>query len=106
MGGPYSAVVIKGSNDPVGVTCNGAAANTLCQALGNAQTVTNVACDGRTWNVGNCGNGPEINAQGNVVCQCTNPGYTVRPCINNSNWGGINTTTCNGPTQTMQVICG
>jgi len=90
------------------VTCNGAAADTICTALGNGQPVANVACDGRTWNVGSCGSGTEINAQGAVVCQCTNPGYTVRPCINpnNPNWGGVNTATCNGPTQTIQVLCG
>jgi hypothetical protein len=106
--GPFSVVKIAGSNHPQGVTCNGAAANTICQALGNGQTVLGVACDGRTWNVGTCGAGIEINAQGNGVCQCTNPGYTSRPCINNGNpnWGGVNTNTCNGPTQTIEVTCG
>jgi cysteine-rich repeat protein len=102
----FSYVAIFGSNDPMGVSCNGAAANTICQALGDNLAVSNVACDGRTWNVGNCGNGAEINAQGNGVCQCTSPAYTVRPCINNSNWGGVNTATCNGPTQTIEVVCG
>ncbi|KIG12027.1 hypothetical protein DB30_02112 [Enhygromyxa salina] len=83
-------------NHPQGVRCNGAAANTSCQALCNGQTVLNVACHRRTWNVGNRGAGIEINAQGNGVCACSNPGYTARPCTN----------TCNGPTQTIEVTCG
>jgi cysteine-rich repeat protein len=102
----FSTVVIRGSNHPQGVTCNGVPANTICQALGDGLAVNNVMCNGRTWNVGNCGNGPEINAQLNGVCACTSPGYTVRPCIGNNNWGGVNTATCGGPTQTIEVICG
>ena len=104
----FSTVVIYGSNHPQGVTCNGAAANQICQALGDGQPVNGVMCNGRSWSVGQCGSGIELNAQGGGVCSCANPGYTVRPCINmgNPNWGGVNSNTCNGPTQTMEVICG
>jgi cysteine-rich repeat protein len=104
----FTHVEITGSNHPQGVTCDGAAANTICQALGDGLVANNVMCNGRTWNVGTCGAGSELNAQGNGVCQCTNPGYTARPCIGqgNPNWGGVNTATCNGPTQTIQIICG
>ena len=104
----FSTVVIYGSNNPQGVQCVGAAANTICQALGDGVAVNNVMCNGRTWNVGSCGSGIELNAQGNISCQCTNPGYVVRPCIGayNPNWGGVNTNTCSGPTQTIEVICG
>ena len=104
----FSYVEISGSNDPVGISCNGAPADTICKALANGQQSLNIACEGRTWNVGSCGVGIEINGQGNGVCACTNPGYTARPCINNNNpnWGGVNTATCSGPTQTIQVICG
>ena len=101
-------VEITGSNDPTGVSCDGPEANTICTALGSGQPVNNLACNGRMWNVGVCGTDLELNAQGNGVCQCSNPGYTVRPCIgvNNANWGGVNTATCGGPTQTINVICG
>jgi cysteine-rich repeat protein len=104
----FSTVAIYGSNNMQGVQCNGAPANQICQALGDGIAVNNVMCNGRTWNVGTCGSGIELNAQGNGVCQCTNPGYVVRPCIGqaNPNWGGVNTNTCNGPTQTIEVICG
>jgi cysteine-rich repeat protein len=101
----YAYVKMWGSNDPTGVECMGAAANTICQALSTGQAMNSIACNGRTWNIGNCGNGPELNAQGAGVCQCTNPGYVVRPCIGNSNWGGINSNTCGGPTQSMEVVC-
>jgi cysteine-rich repeat protein len=102
----FSTVAIYGSNHPMGVTCNGAPANTICQALGDGVAVNNIACNGRQWSVGNCGSGVELSAQG--ICQCINPGYTARPCIgaNNPNWGGVNTNTCTGPTQTIEVICG
>ena len=105
--GNFSFIQISGTNNQQGVSCNGAAANTICQAIANSQTVANIACDGRTWNVGPCGNGTELNAQGNGDCVCdNNPSYTLRPCINNLNWGGVNTLTCNAPSQTMEVICG
>jgi hypothetical protein len=89
----------------VGRTCAGPAADQICKSLGNGLPLT-VACGGFTWRVGNCGSGIEINAD-NTLCQCDNPGWIVRPCIGqgNSNWGGMNTATCNGPTQTLEVRC-
>jgi hypothetical protein len=101
----FSTVAIYGSNHPQGVTCVGAAANTICQALGDGQAA-NVMCNGRTWTVGICGSGIELAA--NAICQCSTPGYSVRPCIGqaNPNWGGVNTNTCSGPSQTIEVICG
>ena len=49
-----------------------------------------------------CGGGIEFNATGST-CNCDDPGYIVRPQIENDNWGGINTDTCLAPTQTMTV---
>jgi hypothetical protein len=97
----YTSVTIKGSNDMTGVTCTGPNANTLCQALRTGGSAS-VVCNARTWTVGMCG-GVEISASG--ACVCTTPAYTVRPCINNLNWGGINTTNCGAPSQAMSVIC-
>ncbi|CAN5600332.1 hypothetical protein BH09MYX1_BH09MYX1_63000 [soil metagenome] len=103
--GTYTTITVSGTNDVVGRTCTGAGANTLCQALRNAGTVTNLACGGFTWNVGACGRQPEVSAQGGL-CACTSPtAYTVRPCIGNSNWGGVNSLNCNAPSQTLNVIC-
>jgi cysteine-rich repeat protein len=102
----FGKVRIYGSQDMVGVECNGGAADQLCDALANAQTLQ-VMCDGRTWRVGECGVQPgswEISANGST-CQCTNPGHIARPCIGNANWGGVNTATCGGATQTIEVVC-
>jgi Cys-rich repeat protein len=100
--GPYVSVTIKGSNDMVGSTCNGAGANTICQALRNNQS-TSVMCSGKTWTTGPCGPGTEVSSTGSN-CACNN-GYTARPCIGNLNWGGVNGVTCTAPTQTITVIC-
>ncbi|WP_437573808.1 PKD domain-containing protein [Sorangium sp. So ce887] len=105
--GEYSAVTIRGSQDPAGVTCTGAAANTLCQALHSGTPTEPIECDGRTWVVG-AGCGPssevvEITADG-AQCACTS-GYTARPCIGNENWGGVGGDTCFAPSQTISVVC-
>ncbi len=113
VGKTFSTVKLRGSNDAVGVTCPTAnLATQICQGLG-AGTAVSVFCDGRNWSVGDCGvdhNGKaavEVNANGNM-CSCS-AGYTARPCIdvpNNPNWGGMNTTTCTAPSQTLEVVCG
>ena len=102
--GPYTKITMNGSNDMVGKVCMGAAANTICQNLKNG-LASDTVCGGDTWRIGNCGNGVEITTTA-AICQC-NVGHTVRPCIqpNNPNWGGMNSATCNGPSQTMNVVC-
>jgi cysteine-rich repeat protein len=101
----FTYIKMWGTNHPAGVECMGAGANTICQALGTGQAAS-VMCNGRTWGVGNCGSGVELSAQ-TGICSCTSPAYTSRPCIgaNNPNWGGINSATCNGPSQTIEVVC-
>ncbi|MFH1438057.1 MAG: hypothetical protein ABIJ56_20280 [Pseudomonadota bacterium] len=101
--GAYSSVTIKGTYDTVGVTCTGATANTICQTL-RVGGGGSWSCGGRTWQTGTCG-GIELSAAGSI-CSCPNPDYLVRPCIGNENWGGANTATCAGPTQTLTVVCG
>ena len=103
--GTYSTITISGSSDLVGRTCTGVSANTLCQALRTGTTVSGLACNGNTWFVDQCSGGLEITADG-AACACKTPGYAVRPCLSsNGDWGGVNTATCNGPTQTMNVTC-
>jgi cysteine-rich repeat protein len=100
----FGYIRIWGSNDVNGVECMGVQANTICQSLGTGQ-VSSTMCNGRTWSVGTCGAGIELGTS--PPCQCSSPGYTVRPCINNGNpnWGGVNSNTCSGPTQTIEVVC-
>jgi len=101
--GTYSSITISGTNDTTGRTCTGTGANTLCQALHNSGTVSNLSCGGYMWNVDSCG-GVELTADG-MACYCTDPGYNVRPCIGNYNWGGVNTASCTPPSQTITVTC-
>jgi cysteine-rich repeat protein len=100
QGFQFSRVAIWGSQDQTGVECEGVEADTVCQALASGG-VANVFCDGRTWTVGECG-GVELSASGQ--CQCS-VGYTLRPCIGSTPWGGVNTDTCSPPSQTIEVVC-
>jgi hypothetical protein len=100
--GPYSTITIKGSQDQIGVSCTGQQADQLCQALRNNQAIS-VNCNSSMWSTGMCGPGIEL-TQSAGVCQCNN-GYTVDPCINNLNWGGVNGTSCGAPSQTITVLC-
>jgi hypothetical protein len=105
----FNSVTINGTFDPTGVTCNDpAAATQLCTGLHNSVPVS-VFCNGRTWNVGNCGGVFEISADGST-CVC-DFGYVARPCVgtqfgfDNPNWGGVNTDTCFAPSQNITVNC-
>ena len=99
---PYTGLVIRGSVDPVGVAVTDPTVIAgIALALRTSGVYGPVTSNGRSWAVGLCGSGRELSASG-AVCSCTT-GYTVRPCIGNSNWGGVNTATCGGSTQTMIV---
>lgn len=102
----YQSVTIKGTFDTVGVTCNNP---TVVTAFANGlNTVTGVylPCNGNMWHIcpryqGEVWLNPPDSCSGS---NCPNPGYIIRPCITNSNWGGVNTATCGGSTQTMEII--
>ncbi len=102
--GNYTSITIKGSNDNVGVNCQGQTANTICQGIASGANMV-VFCNNRGWAVDSCNGGIEVSAStGN--CQCDNAaGYTIRPCVGTPDWGGVNTATCNPPSQNMQIIC-
>ncbi|CAF1686753.1 unnamed protein product [Rotaria magnacalcarata] len=103
----YMSLTMKGSTSSTGITLTN---STLVIAIANAlhtnASYGPVSSDGYSWAVGICGssgsNSYELTATG-TVCSCTT-GYTVRPCIGNQNWGGINGTTCGSASQTMTVI--
>ncbi|HNY01973.1 MAG TPA: hypothetical protein PKG48_05275 [Bacteroidales bacterium] len=99
----YSSVTMKGSYDMTGVkVTDPVVATAIANAL-NAGTEGTWTSGGRTWKVGVCGSGLELSASGGI-CDCPNPNYIMRPQIGNANWGGINTATCEAPSQTMTVI--
>ena len=65
-------------------------------------------CDGMYWTIGKCGWGLELSAfdRQRRDCAClksTDIGYTIRPLIGNTNWGGVGKS-CNANSQTLQVI--
>ncbi|MBW2264452.1 MAG: hypothetical protein JRG91_21005, partial [Deltaproteobacteria bacterium] len=100
-----ASINARGTYDTTGVTCSvPAMAQAIADALRTDGTGSWV-CDGHTWYVGVCG-GTALSID-MTVCTCTTGAYSVRPCINNANWGGITTATCSGPTQDMTVeVCG
>jgi HYR domain len=110
----YDTVTISGTSDPIGRTLRDATiVPQIAAALKNG-TGGSWTAGGFTWNVGTCGGSllespaTEINANdaGDLsVCSCPDPGYIVRPNIGeeNGNWGGANTATCGGPSQTLTV---
>jgi hypothetical protein len=102
--GSYNSITIKGSLDGVGVTCTNSGANEPNQLIAAMRSngAVSIACSGRTWAVGQC-SGVELSAMGSI-CACPTPGYIVRACIGNANWGGVNSATCGGPTQTITVV--
>jgi hypothetical protein len=100
----YTLLTMRGTFDPIGVTITDPStiAN-IALALRTSTSFGPVTSNYRSWVVGPCENGPELSASG-TICSCINPGYSLRPCIGNLNYGGINSSTCSGPTQTMTVI--
>ena len=109
LSGTYTSITMSGTFDTTGHTCTGTNANTLCQALHNGTTVTNLSCGGYIWNiVTNCGSGVTLASNGaDNACAClTAADYSVRPCIATTvNWGSINTAACPPPSQTLTVSC-
>ena len=66
-------------------------------------------CGEMYWTFGSCGAGNEISAFPSVIgdCACRGVGYTIRPLINNANWGGVEGSCTRNQTldnQTLQVI--
>jgi hypothetical protein len=104
----YTGFNVSGSLNTTGYTCtNGAVATAIANAL-RTNSGTTQSSDGHTWYVsavGACGSGcgspgGEF-AVDQGLCQCGSV-CSVRPGINNNNWGGMGTT-CSAPSQTLIV---
>ena len=95
------------SNLNAGVTVTD---NTLVQTLANGlrtATVTAVTINSVSWRVGTgCGTpkigGVAVEFSNIASCSSTST-YSLRPMINNLNWGGVNGTTVSAPTQTITL---
>ena len=64
-------------------------------------TSQSFSCNGVNWWVGKCGPGGEIGI-GTAICSCTGT-ISIRPCINNNNWGGLGSNTCGQSSQTLSI---
>ena len=98
----YTSLTMSGSNNLVGITLTDPViVATIALALRTNTAYGPVISGGYSWSVGSCGSGFELTATG-TPCTCGGS-YTVRPCVGNLNWGGINTATCGAGTQSMTV---
>jgi hypothetical protein len=103
----YTKVTIKGTYDNVGkFTTDPVIIAAFANALNTNTTYISPTTNGNVWHFCNSSSthvwiNPVSSCSGS---NCPNPGYIIRPCIGNSNWGGVNTATCNGLNQRMTLI--
>ena len=101
----FLSVNVRGTYDATGRTCSD---ETIVRRIANdlrTGTSSTYNCNGYQWRIGplnGCNSDVEFTVDG-TLCACLNPNYSFRPCINNPNWGGINTAGCNGQNQVMTV---
>jgi PKD repeat protein len=104
----YTSVTIRGEYDVTGYTCNDAAITKAFAAAVRTNTAyASATTNGHVWSICNRYDG-EIWIDPPSTCSgsnCPSPGYIIRPGIGtaNSNWGGINTATCGGSNQWMEL---
>jgi uncharacterized repeat protein (TIGR02543 family) len=106
----YSSVTIRGTVDTTGVTCSGASANSICQALRAGTALAGVSCGGKYWDVGSCSSSVEIHASDTAggLCSCGGSGqYTVRPCYATRGYQGSIGDSCGkgASPQAIEVEC-
>ena len=109
----FLKITVKGTFNTTGRECtNKFIVRRIAADLKNGASGS-YSCGGYTWSIGAasacysglCGTGAnsvELSVDG-TTCACSNPGWSFRPGITNSNWGGINTNTCGGANQRMTV---
>ncbi len=108
--GTYTTMTISNSLGQ-SITVTDANVQSIANALRTATTGTSfsVVIGANTWRVlHGCVSGtPDANSiylTNDGACACGGAGrYTVRPMIKNNNWGGVNASSCNQPTQTITV---
>ncbi len=105
----FASVTLSGTFDETGKTiADATVANALANLLSTGTPGT-VYFGNEYWTVTTCGSGacgtPSIalSVNGNKSeCDCFDT-YAVRPHATNSNWGGVNTSSCSGVSQTMTL---
>lgn len=108
--GSYSTMTLSNSLGTT-LTVNDPLVQNIANALRTGTTGTNfsVVIGSRTWRVlhGCVAGTPDANSiylTSSGPCDCGGgTTYTIRPMIKNLNWGGLNGSACNQPTQTLTV---
>jgi hypothetical protein len=105
----YSKMIIKGTYDTAGQVCTDP---TIIAAYANAlntlTSYTSPMTNGNVWSL--CASRYSGEVWLNPPSQCSGSncpgpnGYIIRPGISNLNWGGVNTNTCNAPSQRQYFI--
>lgn len=104
--GNYVKMTISGTYDATGISCTDKTiVNAFVAAIKSYGTYISATTGGHVWSICNRYSGeiwidPPSSCSGS---NCPSPGYIIRPCITNLNWGGVNTATCGGPNQVMTL---
>lgn len=105
----YTGMTIRGSYDQTGKKCTDPTiTKDMANALRTYTTYISGTTGGNVWStcnryLGEVWINPPSSCSGS---NCPSPGYIIRPGIGtgNSNWGGVNTATCGGPDQWMELV--
>ena len=99
----YTQIKISGTFDVTGITVVNQADINIIAANLLAGIDFNLFTNGHQWTY--CASRNELWLDPPSLCSGANcpVGYILRPCQGNYNYGGVNTATCNPPTQTMNL---
>jgi len=113
--GTYTQFTFSSSTGPTITVSDPTKVQTLANAIRTTNTagvstvvVTQQTIGSNTWYVTyGCATSSIVAVEFTNVggCSCGN-GFTLRPAIGNSNWGGANGTTCNAASQTLSLTFG
>lgn len=100
----FLKVTMKGTYDVSGHVCaDPKLVKQIAYMLKN-NTSNSVTCNGNTWKAGTVGDGVEFSSDGTLNKCAKKGGYTLRPQMGSSRWGGINTGSCGNVSQRMMVV--
>jgi hypothetical protein len=92
--------------DPVGYTCTDPTATQQIADMLRTNVSSWISCDGHWWMLCNWTSYSELWIDPPSVCDyanCPSPGWLVRPCFGYCSYSGLNSNTCGGPNQTINL---
>jgi hypothetical protein len=106
----FASVTISGTFDEAGITISDPVAATQLAELLSSRTSGIVTSGEHYWRVGTCYQGAcgslsiMLSVDGNKAdCDCKDT-YAIKAHSQTSDWGGINTPSCDAPSQTMNLV--